>query len=103
MAPTVLPRIKSGSLYRWPGGVPDGAVVSNLPSSAGDTRDTVSGSTLGWEDSPGEGYGNRLQYSCPTLENPMDRGETARYTLSTRVATYISSEGFGEVPKDLSS
>ena len=28
--------------------------------------------TLGWEDSPGEGNGNPLQYFC--LENPMDRG-----------------------------
>ena len=28
--------------------------------------------SLGWEKSPGEGYGNPLQYSC--LENPMDRG-----------------------------
>ena len=27
---------------------------------------------LGWEDSPGEGNGNPLQYSC--LENSMDRG-----------------------------
>ena len=27
---------------------------------------------LGWEDSPGEGNGNPLQYSC--LENHMDRG-----------------------------
>ena len=27
---------------------------------------------LGWEDSPGEGNGNPLQYYC--LENPMDRG-----------------------------
>ena len=27
---------------------------------------------LGQEDSPGEGNGNPLQYSC--LENPMDRG-----------------------------
>ena len=26
----------------------------------------------GWEDSPGEGNGNPLQYSC--LENSMDRG-----------------------------
>ena len=26
---------------------------------------------LGWEDSPREGHGNPLQYSC--LENPMDR------------------------------
>jgi len=29
--------------------------------------------SLGWEDSPGEGNGNPLQYSC--LENPMDGGE----------------------------
>ena len=28
--------------------------------------------SLGGEDSPGEGNGNPLQYSC--LENPMDRG-----------------------------
>ena len=28
--------------------------------------------SLGQEDSPGEGYGNPLQYSC--LENPMDGG-----------------------------
>ena len=28
--------------------------------------------SLGREDSPGEGKGNPLQYSC--LENPMDRG-----------------------------
>ena len=28
--------------------------------------------SLGWEDSPGEGNGNPLQYSC--LDNSMDRG-----------------------------
>ena len=28
--------------------------------------------SLGWEDSPGEGTGNPLQYSC--LEKSMDRG-----------------------------
>ena len=27
---------------------------------------------LGWEDSPGEGNGNPLQYSC--LESSVDRG-----------------------------
>ena len=27
---------------------------------------------LGWEDSPREGHGNPLQYSC--LENTMNRG-----------------------------
>ena len=30
------------------------------------------GSVSGWRRSPGEGNGNRLQYSC--LENPMNRG-----------------------------
>ena len=28
--------------------------------------------SLGWEDSPGAGNGNSLQYSCQ--DNPMDRG-----------------------------
>ena len=28
--------------------------------------------SLGWEDSPGAGNGNPLQYSCQ--DNPMDRG-----------------------------
>ena len=28
--------------------------------------------SLSWEDSPGEGYGNLLQYYC--LENSMDKG-----------------------------
>jgi len=28
--------------------------------------------SLGWEDSPGEGNDNPLQYSC--LGNPMDKG-----------------------------
>ena len=28
--------------------------------------------SLGWEDSPGEGHGNPLQYPC--LESPMDGG-----------------------------
>ena len=27
---------------------------------------------MDWEDSPGGGHGNSLQYSC--LENPMDKG-----------------------------
>ena len=34
--------------------------------------------SLGWEDSPGEGNGNPLQYSC--LENPMD-GRAWRATV----------------------
>ena len=42
-------------------------MVKNLPAM----QETQVGS-LGWEDSPGEGHGNPLQYSC--LENSMDRG-----------------------------
>ena len=45
-------------------------MIKNLPTSAGDVRDT--GSTPGSGRSLGEGNGNPLQYSC--LENPMDRG-----------------------------
>ena len=45
-------------------------MVKNLPANAGDIRDA--GSIPGSGISPGEGNGNRLQYSC--LENPMDRG-----------------------------
>ena len=37
--------------------------------------------SLGWEDCPGEGNGNPLQYSC--LENPMDGG--AWWATSHRV------------------
>ena len=45
-------------------------VVKNPPASLGDLRDV--GSVLGSGRSPGEGYGNPLQYCC--LENPMGRG-----------------------------
>ena len=45
-------------------------VVKNPPASAGEIRDADL--ILGLGRSPGEGYGNPLQYSC--LENPMDRG-----------------------------
>ena len=34
--------------------------------------------SLGWEDSPGEGNGNTLQYSC--LENSVDRGAWGGYS-----------------------
>ena len=44
--------------------------VKNLPSNAGNVRDT--GSIPGLGRSPGGGHGNLLQYSC--LDNPMDRG-----------------------------
>ena len=42
-------------------------MVKNPPAQAGDID-----SILGSAKSPGEGNGNRLQYSC--LGNPMDRG-----------------------------
>ena len=57
----------------------DGAVVKNLPASAGDARDT--GSIPGSGRSPEGGNGNPLQYSC--LENPMNRG--ARWAAVHRV------------------
>ena len=44
-------------------------LVKNLPANAEDTRDV--GSIPGSGRSPGEGNGNRPQYSC--LEKPMDR------------------------------
>ena len=48
-------------------GFPDGSVVKNLPTNAGDL-----GSIPGSERFPGEGNGNPLQYSFQ--ENLMDRG-----------------------------
>ena len=45
-------------------------MVKNLPTNAGDIRD--SGSIPGWGRSPGGGHGNPIQYSY--LENPMNRG-----------------------------
>ena len=44
-------------------------VVKNLPTNAGDVRD--SGLIPGLARSHGKGHGNPLQYSC--LENPLDR------------------------------
>ena len=46
---------------------PGGAVVKNLPISAGDA-----GSIPVWERSPGVGNDNPFPYSC--LGNPLDRG-----------------------------
>ena len=57
-------------------------MVNNLPTNAGDVRDTVSipGSGI----SLGGGHGNPLQDSC--LENPMDRGPCgSQYIVSHRV------------------
>ena len=48
-------------------GFSGGSVVKNLPVMQ-ETRVQ----SLVWEDSPGEGNGNPLQYSC--LQNPMDGG-----------------------------
>ena len=45
-------------------------VVKNLPTNAGDIRD--SGLIPGLGRSPGGGHGNPLLNSC--LENPMNRG-----------------------------
>ena len=45
-------------------------MVENLPTNAGDAKDT--GSILGSGIYDGVGRGNPLQYSC--LENCMDRG-----------------------------
>ena len=46
---------------------PCGSGVKNPPANAGEA-----GSIPGLGRSPGEGNGNRLQFSC--LGNPMDRG-----------------------------
>jgi len=52
-----------GCIFYFPGGSNGKASVYNV----GDL-----GSSPGLGRSPGEGYGNPLQYYC--LENPMDRG-----------------------------
>ena len=49
---------------------PDGTVVKNLPTNAGDTRDA--GSVLELGKFPGVGNNNPFQYSC--LGNSVDRG-----------------------------
>ena len=48
-------------------GFPGVSVVKNLPAMQ-ETRVR----SLGWEDSPGEGNDNPIQYSC--LRNPLNRG-----------------------------
>ena len=51
-------------------GLPDGAVVKNLPANEGDARDV---GLIPWlERPPGGGNGNPLQHSC--RENSTDRG-----------------------------
>ena len=51
-------------------GFPGGSAGKELPANEKDTKDK--GLIPGSGRSPGEGYGNLLQYSC--LENSMDRG-----------------------------
>ena len=50
-------------------------LVTNLPETSGDRRDSGSIPGSGWP--PGEGNGNTLQY--PFLENPTDRGALGGY------------------------
>ena len=52
-------------IYIW------ASLVAQMVKNLHDTWETRVQS-LNWEDSPGEGNGNPLQYSC--LENCMDRG-----------------------------
>ena len=67
-------------------GFSGGSVVKNLDANVGDSDSTP---VLGIF--PGEGNGNRLQYSC--LENPMGRGlqsmgsRRVKYQLSTHTCT----------------
>ena len=82
---------------------PGGSVVKNPPTNAEDARDM--GSIPGSGQSPGEGIGDLLQYSC--LGNAMDRGAwqaavhgvAKSWTqLNTCVSTYhISSVQFSSV------
>ena len=60
------PLVLNLSVICWMG-FPGGLVVKNPPVGAGDS-DLIPGSGR----SPGEGNGNRLQYSC--LGYPMERG-----------------------------
>ena len=60
--------LSSNSIFNLRHCSPGGSVVKNLPTNAGNL-----GSIPGLGRSPGEGNGNRLQYSC--LENPMERGD----------------------------
>ena len=53
--------------FNLPHGFLGGSVVKNPPANSAE-----SGSILGSGRCPGEGHGNRLQYSC--LEKSMDRG-----------------------------
>ena len=62
-------------------GFPGSSVVKNPLANAGDSGDL--GWIPGFEDSPGEGNGNTLQFSC--LVNSMGRGAwwTTLYGVTT--------------------
>ena len=67
---------------------PGGSEVKASACNVGDL-----GLILGQEDSPGEGNGNPLQYSC--LENPMDEGAWRAIVLvvtksQTRLSDFTS-------------
>ena len=71
LRPTGLQRVRHNRshlapIHSWFGA----SLVKNLPAMQEPQGDT--GSILGLEISPGEGYDNPLQYSC--LDNLMDRG-----------------------------
>ena len=85
---SLLYKHKEMPFLGFPGGL-DGK------ESACNTGDRVQ--YLGWEDTPGEGNGDPLQYSC--LENPMDgrawwatdhRITTSRTRLSDFTFTFIT-------------
>ena len=53
-----------------PADLPDPGIKSGSSALQADSLPTIQ--SLGWEDPPGEGNGNPLQYFC--LGNPIDRG-----------------------------
>ena len=57
-------------------GFPDCTVVKNLPTNAGDTRDTDS--ITGSRRAPGVGNGSPLQYSY--LDNSIEKRRLAGYS-----------------------
>ena len=63
---TIIFSFSTSSSHDW--GLPGGSDGKESACHAGDL-----GLVPGSERSPGEGFGNPLQYSC--LENPLDRGD----------------------------
>ena len=75
--------IRGENRERW--GFPRGSVGKNLLASARDAEDA--GLIPGSGRSPGEGHGNRLQYSC--LENSVDRGASTVAQSRTRLSDWV--------------